>query len=72
MGFPHGAVVKNPPASAGDARHAGSIPGSGRSFGLFPIWMGCMLHFLTLTIKTVRLIMVNLLWSGRICSAAIY
>jgi len=28
--------------------------------------------FLTLTIKTVMLIMVNLLWSGRICSAAIY
>ena len=26
-------VVKNPPASAGDARQAGSIPGSGRSPG---------------------------------------
>ena len=25
--------VKNPPASAGDARNAGSIPGSGRSPG---------------------------------------
>ena len=24
-------VVKNPPANAGDARYAGSIPGSGRS-----------------------------------------
>ena len=23
-------MVKNPPANAGDARHAGSIPGSGR------------------------------------------
>ena len=28
MGFPGGLVVKNPPASAGDA---GSMPGSGRS-----------------------------------------
>ena len=27
-GFPGGAVVKNPPANAGDT---GSIPGSGRS-----------------------------------------
>ena len=26
-------VVKNPPASAGDARDVGSIPGSGRSPG---------------------------------------
>ena len=26
-------VVKNPPAKAGDARDAGSIPGSGRSPG---------------------------------------
>ena len=27
-------VVKNPPANAGDARDMGSIPGSGRSFGI--------------------------------------
>jgi len=26
-------VVKNPPASAGDVRHRGSIPGLGRSPG---------------------------------------
>ena len=26
-------VVKNPPASAGDVRESGSIPGSGRSCG---------------------------------------
>ena len=32
-GFPVGAVVKNPPANAGDTRDAGSIPGSGRSPG---------------------------------------
>ena len=32
-GFPGGAVVKNPFASAGDARDAGSIPGLGRSPG---------------------------------------
>ena len=31
--FPGGAVVKNPPASAGDVRDKGSIPGSGRSPG---------------------------------------
>ena len=32
-GFPGGAVVKNPPASAGDPGDMGSIPGSGRSPG---------------------------------------
>ena len=32
MGFPGGSVVKNPPANAEDA---GSIPGSGRSPGLW-------------------------------------
>ena len=31
--FPGDAVVKNPPANAGDARNTGSIPGSGRSPG---------------------------------------
>ena len=30
-GFPGGAVVKNLPANAGDARDMGSIPGLGRS-----------------------------------------
>ena len=28
--FPGGTVVKNPPASAGDPRDTGSMPGSGR------------------------------------------
>ena len=32
-GFPGCAVVKNPPAKAGDTRDVGSIPGSGRSPG---------------------------------------
>ena len=32
-GFPGGAVVKKPPANAGDAKDAGSIPGSGQSPG---------------------------------------
>ena len=32
-GFPHGSMIKNPPANAGDARDTGSIPGSGRSPG---------------------------------------
>ena len=31
MGFPGGSVVKNLPATAGDAEELGSIPGSGRS-----------------------------------------
>ena len=31
--FPSVAVVKNPPANAGDARDIGLIPGSGRAFG---------------------------------------
>ena len=32
-GFPTGAVVKNPPSTAGDARDVGSVPGLGRSPG---------------------------------------
>ena len=31
MGFPGGAVVKNPSANAGDTREVGLIPGSDRS-----------------------------------------
>ena len=31
--FPGGSVVKNPPASTGDAGDVGSIPGSARSPG---------------------------------------
>ena len=34
QGLPGGAVVKNLPASAGDARDMGSIPGSGNSPGV--------------------------------------
>ena len=34
MGFPGGAVRKNPSANAGDARDVGSISGSGRSPGV--------------------------------------
>ena len=30
QGFPGGAVVKNPPANAGDSGDMGLIPGSGR------------------------------------------
>ena len=33
MGFPGGAVVKNPPLNAGDIRDVGLIPGWGRSPG---------------------------------------
>ena len=33
LGFPGGSLVKNPPANAGDAGDAGSIPGLGRSPG---------------------------------------
>ena len=33
LGFPGGAVVKNPPASAGDIEESSSIPGLGRSPG---------------------------------------
>ena len=33
MGFPCGAIGKNPPANAGDIRDMGSIPGLGRSPG---------------------------------------
>ena len=32
-GFPGGSVVKNPPASGGDARDSGSIPGLRRASG---------------------------------------
>ena len=33
IGFPHGSVVKNPLANAGEAEDSGSIPGSGKSTG---------------------------------------
>ena len=33
LGFPGGAVVKNPPANEGDARNVGLISGLGRSPG---------------------------------------
>ena len=33
MGFPGDAVIKNPPANAGDTKDEGSIPGLGRSPG---------------------------------------
>ena len=38
-------MVKNPPASAGDTRDAGSIPGLGRSPGVgsgHPFWYSCL------------------------------
>ena len=44
-GFPGGSVVKNPPASAGDAKEVGSIPGSGRSPGkgnVSPLQYSCL------------------------------
>ena len=42
-GFPDGAVINNPPASAGDTRDAGSIPASGRSPGRWePIQYSCL------------------------------
>ena len=34
QGFPGGTMLKHPPANAGGARYAGSIPGSGRSPGV--------------------------------------
>ena len=33
MGLPHGAVVKNPPIDAQDARDGSTLPGSGRCPG---------------------------------------
>ena len=44
-GFPGGSVVKNLPASAGDTRDVGSIPGSKRSPGegnLNPFQYSCL------------------------------
>ena len=45
MGFPCGAVAKNPPPSTGDVRDVGLIPGSGRSPGVgydTPLWYSCL------------------------------
>ena len=45
MGFPGGAVVKNPPASAGDIRAVDLIPESGRSPGEgngYPLQYSCL------------------------------
>ena len=47
-GFPGGSVVKNEPASAGDTRHTGLIPGSGRSPGVEngnPLHYSCLEKF---------------------------
>ena len=44
-GFPGGAVVKNPPANAGEARDASLIPGLERSPGVGngnPLHYSCM------------------------------
>ena len=44
-GIPGGSEIKNPPANAGDARGAGSIPGSRRSHGGGngrPLWYPCL------------------------------
>ena len=49
MGFPAGKVVKNSPVNAGDARHTGSIPGSGRSPGGGngnPLQYSCLENFM--------------------------
>ena len=37
VGFPYGAVVKKPPASAREGREAGLVPGSGD-----PLWCSCL------------------------------
>ena len=45
MCFPGDAVVKNPPANAGDTRNMGSIPGLGRSPGVgngYPLHYSCL------------------------------
>ena len=45
MGFLAGSVVKNPPASAGDTRDVGSIPGLRRSSGEgngYPLQYSCL------------------------------
>ena len=42
---PGGAVVKNPPADAGDTRDVASIPGVGRSLregNGNPLWYSCL------------------------------
>ena len=44
-----GAVVKNPPASAGDVRHMGSVPGLGTSPGKGngnPLQYSCLKSFI--------------------------
>ena len=43
MGFPGGAVVKNPPAIAGDTGDVGLLPGLGRPPGNFnPLQYSCL------------------------------
>ena len=41
MGFPGDAVVKKPPANAGDARDKGSVPGSGNGN---PLRYSCLVN----------------------------
>ena len=48
-GFPDSAVIKNPPANAGDTRDVGLIPGSGRCPGVGngnPLQYSCLENFM--------------------------
>ena len=64
LGTPHTALlVKDPPASAGDLRNSGSIPGSRRSPGGRhgnPLHYSCLLCFLDSTCKWCRTVVVFL------------
>ena len=54
MGFPGGKLVKNLPASAGDTRDVGLIPGSGKSLGGGngnPLWYSCPENFMDLKVS---------------------
>ena len=47
--FPGGVVVRNLPPSTGDARHPGSVPGSGRSPGVGngnPLQYSCLENYM--------------------------
>ena len=66
MDFPGGAVVKNLPASKGDAIDAGSIPGPGRSLGEGndnPLWYSCLKNSMDRGVWQARVHRVTKSWT---------
>ena len=71
IGFPGAAAVKNPRAKAGNAENAGSVPGSGRSFGEEngnPLQDSCLKNPMDRGVLPLRLVCFWV-YTGEACAA---